>query len=202
MGCRMPGFTFLHYLLEFAQTHVHWVSDAIQPSHPLSSPCPLAFNLSQDQDLFQWVGFLHQVAKVLELQLQHQSFQWILRIDFLTNPDSTLKIRAITVLTKVRIVKAIVSPVVIYRCESWTLKKVEHWRIDAFELWCWRRLLRAFWTGRRSNESILKEINPEYSLEGLMLQSWSWCSRSWSWSSNTLATWFEEPTHWKRSWCY
>ena len=68
MKCRMPGFPVLHYLPEFAQTHVHWVSDAIQPSHPLSSPSPLALNLSQNQDLFQWVGSLHQVAKVLELQ--------------------------------------------------------------------------------------------------------------------------------------
>ena len=97
--------------------------------HPLLAPSPPAFNLSQHQGLFPCVGFLHQVAKVLELQLQHQSFQWIFRIDFLTNLDSILKIRAITVLTKVRIVKAIVSPLVIYRCESWTLKKVECWRM-------------------------------------------------------------------------
>ena len=79
----MPGFPVLHYLLEFAQTHVHWVDDAIQPSHPLSPPSPPALNLSQHQGLFQWVSSLHQMAKVLELQLQHQSFQWILRIDFL-----------------------------------------------------------------------------------------------------------------------
>ena len=75
-----PGFPVLHYLLEFAQTHAHWVGDAIQPSHPLSPP---ALNLSQHQGLFQWTEFLHQVAKVLELQIQHQSFQWIFRVDFL-----------------------------------------------------------------------------------------------------------------------
>jgi len=82
MDCSMPGFGVLHYLLELAQTHVHWVGDAIQPSHPLSSPSPPAFNLSQHQGLFKWVSSLHQVAKVLEFQLQHQSFQWIFRTDF------------------------------------------------------------------------------------------------------------------------
>ena len=75
-----------------------------------------------------------------------------------------------------------------YGYESWTMKKAEHQRIDAFELWCWRRLLRVPWTARRSDQSILKEISPEYSC--------------WSWSSNTLATWCEELTHWKRSWCW
>ena len=83
MDCSMPGFPFHHQLPEFAQTHVHWVSDAIQPSHPLSSPSPSAFNLSQHQGLFQGVSSLHQGAKVLEFQLQHQSFQWMFRIDFL-----------------------------------------------------------------------------------------------------------------------
>ena len=81
--CSMPGFRVLHYLLELAQTHVHWIGDAIQPSHPLSSPSPPAFNLSQHQGLFKWVSSSHQVAKVLEFQLQHQSFQWIFRTDFL-----------------------------------------------------------------------------------------------------------------------
>ena len=83
---------------------------------------------------------------------------------------SILKSRDVTLLTKVRLVKAMVFPVVMYGCESWTVKKAEHQRIDAFELWCWRRLLRVSWTARRSNQSILKEISPEYSLEGLMLQ--------------------------------
>ena len=88
----------------------------------------------------------------------------------MTNVDSILKSRDITLPTKVRLVKAMVFPVVMYGCESWTIKKAEHWRIDAFELWCWRRLLRVPWTARRSNQSILKEINPECSLEGLMLK--------------------------------
>ena len=89
---------------------------------------------------------------------------------FMTNLDSILKIRHITLPTKVVIVKATVFPVVMYGCESWTIQKAEHQRIDAFELWCWRRLLRVLWTVRRSNQSTLKEINPEYSLEGLMLK--------------------------------
>ena len=81
-----------------------------------------------------------------------------------------LKSRDITLPTKVRLVKAMVFPVVMYGCESWTVKKVEHWKIDAFELWCWKRLLRDPWTARRSNQSILKEISPRCSLEGLMLK--------------------------------
>ena len=88
----------------------------------------------------------------------------------MTNLDSILKNRDITLPTKVRLVKALVFPVVMYRCESWTIKKPEHRRIDAFELLCWRRLLGVLWTARRSNQSILKEINPEYSLEGLKLK--------------------------------
>ena len=88
----------------------------------------------------------------------------------MTNLDSILKSRDITLPTKVCLVKTMVFPVVMYGCESWTVKKAEHWRIDAFELWCWRRLLRVPWTARRPNQSILKEINPEYSLEGLMLK--------------------------------
>ena len=87
-----------------------------------------------------------------------------------TNLVSILKIRDITLLTKVHLIKTMVFPVVIYGCESWTIKKAEHRGIDASELWCWRRLLRVPWTARRSNQSILKEINPEYSLEGLMLK--------------------------------
>ena len=106
----------------------------------------------------------------------------------MTNLDSILKSRDITLPTKVCLVKAMVFPVVMSGCESWTIKKAECWRIDAFELWCWRRLLRVPWTARRSNESILKKISPEYSLEGLQ-----WC---WSWNSNTLAwkvPWMEKP---------
>ena len=88
----------------------------------------------------------------------------------MTNLDSILKSRDIILPTKVHLVKAMVFPVVMYGCESWTIKKAEQQRIDAFELWCWRRLLRVPWTARRSNQSILKEISPEYSLEGLMLK--------------------------------
>ena len=88
----------------------------------------------------------------------------------MTNLDSIFKSRDITLPTKVHLVKAMVFPVVMYACESWTVKKAECRRIDAFELWCWKRLLRVPWTARRSNESILKEISPEYSLEGLMLK--------------------------------
>ena len=105
--------------------------------------------------------------------------------------DSILKSRDITLPTKVHVVKAMVFPAVMYGCESWTIKKAKCWQIDAFELWCWRRLLRVPWTARRSNQSILKEISPEYSLEGLMLKL----------KLHPLATWCEELTHLKRPWC-
>ena len=108
----------------------------------------------------------------------------------MTNLDSILKSKDITLPTKVHLVKAMVFPVVMYGWESWTIKKAECQRIAAFELWCWRRLLRVPWTARRSNQSILKEISPEYSLEGLMLKL------------NTVATWWEELTHWKTPWCW
>ena len=88
----------------------------------------------------------------------------------MTNLDSIFKSRDITLPTKVHVVKAVVFPVVMYGCESWTIKKAECQRIDAFELWCWRRLLRVLWTARRSNQSILKQVNPKYSLEGLKLK--------------------------------
>ena len=116
---------------------------------------------------------------------------WLLGRKVVTNLDSILKNRDITLSTKVCIVKAMVFPVVMYRCESWTIKKAEQGWTDAFKLWCWRRLLEVPWTARTSNQSILKEINPIH---------WKdWC---WSWSSNTLATWYKEPTHWKRPWCW
>ena len=110
----------------------------------------------------------------------------------MTHLDSILKGRDITLLMKACLVKAMVFPVVMYGCESCTIKKAEHRRIDAFELWCWRRFLRVPWSARRSNQSILKEISPEYSLEG-------WCE---SWNSNTLATWCEKLTYLKRPWCW
>ena len=108
----------------------------------------------------------------------------------MTNLDSTLKSRDIALWTKVCLVKAIVFPVVMYGCESWTIKKVEPQRIDVFELWCWRRLFRVPWKARRSNQSILKE-------SVLNIHWKDWC---WSWSSNTLATWCKELTHLKRPW--
>ena len=119
MNRSTPGLRVHHQLPKFTQTHLHQVRDAIQPSHPLSSPS---------------------------------------------------KSRDITLPTTVCLVKAMVLPVVLYGCESWTVKKAEHRRIDAFELWCCRRLLRVPWTARRSNQSILKEIGPGISLEGLMLK--------------------------------
>ena len=108
------------------------------------------------------------------------------------NLDSILKSRDMTLPTKVHLIKAMVFPVVMYGCESWTIKKAEHWKIDAFDLWCWRRLLRVPWTARRSNQSILK-ISPRCSLEG------RWC---WSWNSNIFATWCEELTYLKTLWCW
>ena len=107
----------------------------------------------------------------------------------MTNLDSILKSRDITFPTKVHLVKALVFPVVMCGCESWTIRKAERQRIDAFELWCWRRLLRVPWTARRSNQLILKEISPEYSLEALMMKL------------NPFATWCE-LTYWKRPWCW
>ena len=105
----------------------------------------------------------------------------------MTNLDSILKSKDITLPTKVRLVRAMVFPVVMYGCESWTAKKAEHWRIDAFELWCWRRLLRVPWTARISNQSILKEISPGCSLERMMLKL-------------KLQIFCKELTHWKRLW--
>ena len=108
------------------------------------------------------------------------------------NLESILKSRDIILPTKVCLVKAMVFPVLMYRCESWTIKKAEHWRIDAFELWCWRRLLRVSWTARRSNQWILKEIIPEYSLEGLILKLKLQYFGHLMW----------RLTHWKRPWCW
>ena len=110
----------------------------------------------------------------------------------MTSLESILKNRDITLPTKVPLVKAMVFPVVEYRCKSWAIKKAECKRIDAFELWCWRRLLRVLWTARRSNQPILKEISPECSLEGLM----------WKLKLQYFGHWCEELTPWKRPWCW
>ena len=112
--------------------------------------------------------------------MESQSAADLAKICYSLSWDNTLP-------TKVHLVKAMVFPVVMYGCEGWTVKKAERWRIDAFELWCWRRLLRVPWTPRKSNQSILKEISPGISLEGMM---------------ETLATSCEELTHWKRLWCW
>ena len=109
----------------------------------------------------------------------------------MTNLDSILKSRDIALSTKIHLVKAMVFPMVMYVCESCTVKKAECRKIDAFELWCWRSLLRVTWTAKRSNQSILKEIIP-----GVHWKDWCW-----SWTSKTLATWYKELTHWKRPWC-
>ena len=110
----------------------------------------------------------------------------------MTNLDSILKSRDIVWPTKVHLVKAMVLPVVIYGCESWGIKKAEHWRTDAFKLCFWRRLLRVPWTARRSNQSILKKISPEYSLEGLILKL----------QLQYFGHWCKELTHWERCWCW
>ena len=114
----------------------------------------------------------------------------LLRRKVMTNLNSILKSRDITLPTKVHLVKAMIFPVFMYGYESWTVKKTEGHRIDAFELWCWRRLLRVPWTARRSNQSILRK--------SVLSVHWKdWC---WSWNSNTLVPWCEELTHWKRPW--
>ena len=110
----------------------------------------------------------------------------------MTNLDNILKSIDIILSTNVNLVKALVFPVVIYGWENWTIKKAEHQRTDVFELWCWRRLLNIPWTARRSNQSTLKEISPEFSLEGLMLKL----------KLQYLATWCKELTDWKRPWCW
>ena len=117
------------------------------------------------QTLFSWAPkSLKMVTTAIKLR------RLLLGRKAMSNLDCILKSRDVTFPTKVHLVKAMGFPVVMYGCESWTIKKAECWRIDAFELWCWRRLLRVPWTARRSNQSILKEISPEYSLEGLMLK--------------------------------
>ena len=135
---------------------------------------------------------VHVILKARMLKWLAIPFSSGPHLSLTANLDSILKSRDITMPTKVHPVKAMLFPIVTYGCESWTIKKAECWRIDAFQLWCWRRLLRVPWTARRSNQSILKEIRPECSLEGLMLK----------WNSSTLATWWKELTHWKRPWCW
>ena len=118
----------------------------------------------------QWLTLFWGAQKSLQMVITAMKLKDAYSLEVMSNLDSILKSRDITLSTKVCLVKAMVFPVVMYDCESWTTKKAEHRRIDAFELWCWRRLFRVPWTARRSNQSILKEISPEYSLKGLMLK--------------------------------
>ena len=123
-------------------------------------------NNGNSERLYSWAPkSLQMVTAAMKLK-----DAWLLGRKAMTNLDSILKSSSVTLPTKVCLVKPMVFPVVMYGCESWTVKKAEHRRTDAFELWCWRRLLRVPWTARRSKQSILKEISPEYSLEGLMLK--------------------------------
>ena len=149
-------------------------------------------NIWGNSDRFYFLGLQNHWGRWLQPWIKRH---FLLGRKVMNNLDSILKSRDVTLATtvhdyKVRIVKAVVLSVVMYGCESRTMKKAECWRTDAFKLWCWRRPLRVPWTTRRSNQSVLKEINPDI----------HW--KDWCWSSNTLATWCEEPTHWKRPWCW
>ena len=140
----------------------------------------------------QWLSILGGSKITVDGDCSHEiKRRLFLGRKVMNNLDSIFKSRDITLPTKVYLVKAMAC-MVMYEYESWTIKQAQHWRYDAFELWCWRRLLRVPWTARRPNQSILKEISPRCSLEVLML----------SWNSNTLATWGEELTHLKRPWCW
>ena len=173
MNRSTPGLPVHHQLPEFTQTHVHRVGDSIQPSHPLSSPSPPAPNPSQHRSLFQWVNSSHEVAKVLlnaTLSVLHgeKILQVIATI--------SMVLSVLQVVTTVYHIQYLICACYQFTNkkpwsvdESWTIKKAEPRRIDAFEL-CWERLLRVLRTARRSNLSVLKEINPEYSLEGLLLK--------------------------------
>ena len=138
----------------------------IMTSGPITSWQIDGETMKQCQTLFFWAPKSLQMVTAAMKLIRHL----ILGRKAMTNLDSILKSRDITLPTKVHLVKAMVFPVVMYRCESWTIKKAEHRRIDVFELWCWRRPLRVPWTARRSNQSILKEISPGCSLKGLMLK--------------------------------
>ena len=138
-------------------------------------------------------GFIFLCSKITGGDWSHEiKRHLLLGRKIMTILDSILKSRDITLPTKVHLVKAMVFPVSMYGCESWYIKKAEHWRIDAFELWHWRGVLRVPWTARRSNQSIVKEITPDI----------HWKDECWSWNSNTLATRCKELTHWKRPWCW
>ena len=172
-----------------------------------SSNCPVQLNIQkikimasdpitsqqiEEEKVEAVIDFLFLGCKItVDDDCSHEIRRWLFfGRKAMTNIDSVLKNRDITLLTKVCIIKAMIFPLVMYRYESWTIKKAERWRIDAFKLWCWRRLLRVPWTARRSNQSVLKEINLNI----------CWKDWYWSWSSSTLANWCEELTH-RKDWC-
>ena len=140
---------------------------------------------SENSNIFSFLWLQNHCGQYCSHEIQRHL---LLGRKAMTNLDSIFKSRDITLLAKVRVVKVMVFPVVMYGCESWTVKNAEHWETDAFGLWCWRRLLRVPWISGSSNLSILEEI--------ILNIVWKDCC--WSWSSNTLATWYEELTHWKR----
>ena len=140
------------------------------------------------KQLKQWLTLFLGALKSLQMMTAAMKLKDAYSLEVMTNLDSILKSRDITLPTKIRLDKAMVFPVVMYACESWTVKKAECRRIDAFEVWCWRRLLRVLWTARRSNQSILKEISPGCSLEGMMLKL----------KLQYFGHLMEELTHWKR----
>ena len=156
MGCHslLQGIFLTHGLNPHLRHLLHWQAGSL-----LAEP-PILYCKIKNVVFFVFVYIL------LHAIIRH----FLLGRKAMTNLDTILKSRDISLPTKVCLVKAMVFPVVMYGCERWTIKKAEHRRTDAFELWCWRRLLRVSWTARRSNQSILKEISPEYSLEGLMLK--------------------------------
>ena len=152
---------------------------------------PITLRQTEGEKVGAVTDFLFSGPKSLQTVTSHETKRHLLLgRKVMMNLCSIIKSRDITLLTKVLIMKAMVSPAVMYRCESWTIKKAEQWRIDAFELWCWRRLLKVPWMAKRSNQSVLKEINLKYSLEGLMLKL------------QYFGPLMQEPTHWKRPWSW
>ena len=148
-------------------------------------PVPSLHGKQKGQKWKQWQILFPWASKSLQMVTAAMKLKDVCFLEGKANLDSRLKSRDITLPTKV---KVMVFPIVVYRCESWTIKKTERWRTDAFELWCWRRLLRIPWTPKRSNQSILKEISPEYSFEGLMLQYFGQL--------------IQRADYWNRPWCW
>ena len=140
----------------------------------------------------QWQTLFSWAPKSLQMMTAAMKLKDTCSVGKSYDKLSVLKSRDITLLTKVYIIKAMVSPEVMYGCECYIIKKAEHWGTDAFEVWCWGRLLRVPWTTRRSNRSILKEINPEYSMEGLRLKL----------KLQYSGPWYKKPIHWKRPWSW